>query len=485
MIKNLVNEVVILCGFYGTAQVGINTDMPKATLDVTSTPSDLTKIDGIIAPRLKGVELKSKDSMYTSDQIGAIVYITEALDANSATSSTADDVSSKTIEMSTVGYYYFNGNIWKKIGGVSPWNISGTNQTALSNLQNIYQTGRVGIGFDPGASPNTNLYINENTTAAGSGDSYGVQNRLVTNKEGAKTGLFNYMLDKSLSGTGSIRALDNTGVDVSKVPRNGVSGNFSYFLTGSKDNSGKTITGIASLVSVSAVGGELKSGTIYGNAVNANASATTGNLTLVGDMDGYSGYASLSALPGYITNAAGDTSGSRLIGQAAMKGGTVNANNLIGTVSGIEVAGTGGTLNVSGYAAALRSNFNFASSNLISANINALYGLLIEGNSGKSQNSIGKSYGIYIKSFRFNGDSEANAYNFYSEGENTKNYFQGKIGLGTTTPGAKLHIVKSSSDLTPAIISGCNDYSDNATAIAAGLTTGSLYRTGDILKIVH
>jgi hypothetical protein len=28
-------------------------------------------------------------------------------------------------------------------------------------------------------------------------------------------------------------------------------------------------------------------------------------------------------------------------------------------------------------------------------------------------------------------------------------------------------------------------YADNATAVAAGLAVGKLYRTGDVLKIVH
>lgn len=142
---------------------------------------------------------------------------------------------------------------------------------------------------------------------------------------------------------------------------------------------------------------------------------------------------------------------------------------MTGTISGMEVTGTSGTVNVSDYAAPLRSYISFASTNNITANINALYGLLIDGTSGQSQNTIGKSYGIYIKPFRFTGDTEANAFNLYSEGENTKNYFQGRVGLGTNAPAAKLHVVKSSSDFTPAIISGCNEYADNAAASAAGL----------------
>ena len=34
-------------------------------------------------------------------------------------------------------------------------------------------------------------------------------------------------------------------------------------------------------------------------------------------------------------------------------------------------------------------------------------------------------------------------------------------------------------------VTGVSEYSDNTAAIAAGLTTGDVYRTGDLLKIVH
>lgn len=49
----------------------------------------------------------------------------------------------------------------------------------------------------------------------------------------------------------------------------------------------------------------------------------------------------------------------------------------------------------------------------------------------------------------------------------------GKVGIGTTDPKAALHVV------------GLAEYADNAAAVAAGLTAGALYRTGDALKIVH
>lgn len=49
----------------------------------------------------------------------------------------------------------------------------------------------------------------------------------------------------------------------------------------------------------------------------------------------------------------------------------------------------------------------------------------------------------------------------------------GNVGIGTESPNSKLSIV------------GLSEYADNAAALSAGLTEGDLYRTGDILKIVH
>ncbi|MNU12744.1 hypothetical protein D3C71_07750 [compost metagenome] len=66
--KKIIITIGVLVSGAVYSQVGIDTETPKATLDVTGKPSDLTKADGIIAPRLKGSELKAKDALYGADQ---------------------------------------------------------------------------------------------------------------------------------------------------------------------------------------------------------------------------------------------------------------------------------------------------------------------------------------------------------------------------------------------------------------------------------
>lgn len=96
---------VFLCAHaFVFSQVGINTSTPNATLDVASTPGATSKADGFIAPRLTGAELKAKDSVYGSDQSGAIIFVTEGL--------AVTNTSPKTDAVVNAGYFYFNGTKW-------------------------------------------------------------------------------------------------------------------------------------------------------------------------------------------------------------------------------------------------------------------------------------------------------------------------------------------------------------------------------------
>lgn len=87
------------------SQVGINTENPKATLEVVALPNDRAIVDGVIPPRLKGDEIKLKGNLYNANQNGAIIYITEPVTVPI----------DKTSNITSAGYYYYDSNISKWI----------------------------------------------------------------------------------------------------------------------------------------------------------------------------------------------------------------------------------------------------------------------------------------------------------------------------------------------------------------------------------
>lgn len=100
------------------AQVGINTSQAQATLDVVGSPSNTSKLDGVIAPRLTGVQLKAKN--YTAAQTGAIVYVTAAETAPTG----------QTVDVISPGYYYFDGTKWGNLSG--SWRTVGNGGTTAT-----------------------------------------------------------------------------------------------------------------------------------------------------------------------------------------------------------------------------------------------------------------------------------------------------------------------------------------------------------------
>lgn len=116
MKKNTFLLVAFFTSMAVYSQVGINTESPKASLDIAAKATDTTVMDGIIAPRLTGVQLRSKT--YTTDQTGAMVYVTAA-----------DPVpAGQTVNVTSIGYYYFNGTQWMNSEGndVNIYNSNGT-----------------------------------------------------------------------------------------------------------------------------------------------------------------------------------------------------------------------------------------------------------------------------------------------------------------------------------------------------------------------
>lgn len=114
--------VVSSTAFLANAQVGINTNQPAATLDVVGFPANITKADGMIAPRLTGDQLRAKSAVYTASQTGAMVYVTVADSAPAG----------QTINVTVPGYYYFNGTLWVRndVG----WRTSGNTDAEIGTV---------------------------------------------------------------------------------------------------------------------------------------------------------------------------------------------------------------------------------------------------------------------------------------------------------------------------------------------------------------
>lgn len=102
------------------AQIGIGTTSPTSTLDVVaSNPTGTsTNVDGILIPRVTRQRAQSMASVPTS----TMIYVYDVV------SGTATGI---TVNVTSVGFYFFNGTIWEKIstGLNTNWSLTGNNST--------------------------------------------------------------------------------------------------------------------------------------------------------------------------------------------------------------------------------------------------------------------------------------------------------------------------------------------------------------------
>lgn len=87
------------------SQIGINTENPKATFEISAKTTDGSRPEGIIIPKLTGDQIKASDAVYGIEQKGTLIYATEAVTITSP----------KTLNIYTEGYYFFDGIIWQAL----------------------------------------------------------------------------------------------------------------------------------------------------------------------------------------------------------------------------------------------------------------------------------------------------------------------------------------------------------------------------------
>ncbi|MEA1849116.1 MULTISPECIES: hypothetical protein [Chryseobacterium] len=107
--KNIITLAASLFSLTIFAQVGINNNTPKATLDITAQTTNGSKPEGLLIPRLTGDQIKAGDAQYGTAQAGTIVFATSA----------ASPTTTKTSKITEAGFYYFTGSVWERISSTA------------------------------------------------------------------------------------------------------------------------------------------------------------------------------------------------------------------------------------------------------------------------------------------------------------------------------------------------------------------------------
>lgn len=111
MKKHIFIATLLLYSAHISAQVGINTQTPKATLDIVKQDENNTP-DGLLLPRFTADEIKARENAYGEAQNGTMVFITQPVTYNAS-------YTGKASEITSTGIFYYNHTLQKWVSATS------------------------------------------------------------------------------------------------------------------------------------------------------------------------------------------------------------------------------------------------------------------------------------------------------------------------------------------------------------------------------
>ena len=123
-------KLILLLFLYSVVsigQIGIGTTTPAATLDITAASLAGTTVDGLLIPRVSRLRAQTMTGTPTS----TILYVDD-ISTGTATGTT--------VNVTTTGFYFFNGAVWEKLGSGISNNWSTIGNSGLSGTTNFLGT---------------------------------------------------------------------------------------------------------------------------------------------------------------------------------------------------------------------------------------------------------------------------------------------------------------------------------------------------------
>lgn len=396
---------VVFCASFAQAQVGINIDDPKSTLDVVGKPTDLTHFDGIIAPRITGNELAAKT--YTTAQTGAMVYVTAA----------STSLTGQVINVAEPGYYYFDGTVWVRVSGT---------QAAFAPTLLVYTNT---------ADPNSATEFDEIPYY-----SYDSATSVCTSPNPS------WINDASLAGNSSYLYIGQTSCDV-----DGDGSEFSYWIFDGSQYVSYTAPASTEwyLSPTNTDAGSNKISSIHrsGSIGVGTSGVDTRKIYAYNSMD-LNNYPSLYASynltrPTIPMSSSGakyqvaSYNSSRTNIAAGVTNSGYNMGSYIMALRNFAGAATDGGTPLNNYGLYLQSGHNNGTANPTTTNV---YG--IHYSPYNLSGTITNSYDIFISDYNGAG-TVTNKYGLYINGLTKNNYFEGNVGIGTNAPDSNLHIQRT------------------------------------------